>query len=147
MLPSGAFVGLEVFGAALGDLLIIAEGQLRPHVPPEQRARLYDRLVELHRDVLAAVPLPAHRPQGWNDTAGAFALRLQAAVAGEPQKALDVADHSAKRLFDTLPIHISMRQLDEEVVYGAVRFRMIGVSQEMQRLLKPDALARSLLAP
>lgn len=135
----------EVFATALGDLLIIAEGQLRPHVPPEQRARLYDRLVSLHREVLAAMPIPVHRPQGWNDTAGAFALRLQAAVAGEPQKALDVADHSAKRLFDTLPIHISMRELDEEVVYGAVRFRMIAVSQDMQRIMRADALARSLV--
>jgi hypothetical protein len=137
----------EVFGAALGDLLIIAEGQLRLHVPPEQRARLYDALVRLNGDVLASAPLPMHRPQGWHDIEGAFALRLQAAMAGGPQNALDVADHSAKRLFDTLPIHISMRELDEEVVYGAVRFRMIAVSQEMQRLLKPDALARSLLAP
>ena len=135
----------EVFATALGDLLIIAEGQLRPHVPPEQRARLYDRLVILHGEVLAAMPIPVHRPQGWGDATGAFTLRLQAAAAGEPQKALDVADHSAKRLFDTLPIHISMRELDEEVVYGAVRFRMIAVSQDMQRIMRADALARSLV--
>lgn len=135
----------EAFATALGDLLIIAEGQLRPYVPTEQGGRLYDALVRIHGEVLTALPLPVHRPQGWGDTSGAFALRLQAAAAGAPQKALDIADHTAKRLFDTLPIHISMRELDEEVVYGAVRFRMIAMSQEMQRLMDAPALARDLV--
>ena len=63
-----------------------------------------------------------------------------------PPRTLELADHSAKRLFDTLPIHISMRRLDEEVVYGAVRFRVIAVSQEMERRLAAADLARQLLA-
>ncbi len=75
-----------------------------------------------------------------------FTERLEAAVGGKPRAALDVADHSAKRLFDTLPIHISMRELDEEVVYGAVRFRMVAVRQEMQRRLDGASLARELAA-
>jgi hypothetical protein len=75
-----------------------------------------------------------------------FALRLKEASCREPRQALDVADHSAKRLFDTLPIHISMRALDEEVVYGAVRFRMIAVSQEMQRRVVAADLVRQFLA-
>ena len=79
------------------------------------------------------MPVPAHRTQGWGDAIASFVLRLKTAGEGEPRQALDVADHSAKRLFDTLPIHSSYRELDEEVVYGAVRFRMIAVSQEMQR--------------
>jgi hypothetical protein len=57
-----------------------------------------------------------------------------------------VADHSARCLFDTLPIHASMRELDEEVVYGAVRFRMIAVSQEMERRLGAAEVASQLLA-
>ena len=65
------------------------------------------------------MPAPAHRPDGWVDAVASFTLRLKAASLGEPQRALDVADHSAKRLFDTLPIHISMRELDEEPVYGS----------------------------
>jgi hypothetical protein len=39
-----------------------------------------------------------------------------------------------------------MRALDKEVVYGAVRFRMIAVSQEMQRRIAAPDLARQLLA-
>jgi hypothetical protein len=134
----------ETFAAALSDLFLLAEGQLRPHVVPERRERLRRALVQAHGAVLSGQPLPAHRQQGWEDALASFAARLAAAAAGEAPRALDVADHSAKRLFDTLPIHISMRQLDEEVVYGAVRFRMIAVAQQMQLRFVPAELARQL---
>jgi hypothetical protein len=39
-----------------------------------------------------------------------------------------------------------MRSLDEEVVYGAVRFRMVAVSQEMQRRVSAAKLLPELLA-
>ena len=74
-----------------------------------------------------------------------FGERFRTASLRAPQQALDVADHSAKRLFDTLPIHISMRELDEEPVYGSVRFRMVAVSQEMQRRLAAADLVVQLL--
>jgi hypothetical protein len=134
----------ETFVTALGDLAIVAEGVLRPQLAPEQRGRLCAMLLELHNGILAALPAPAHRPHGWDDAIEAFASRLHAASARPPQQALDVADHSAKRLFDTLPIHLSMRELDEPVVYGAVRFRMIAVRQEMQRRFAAAGLARAL---
>jgi hypothetical protein len=94
------------------------------------------------------MPIPVHRPEGWGEALASFSARLRAAAAlDEPQEALDVADHSAERLFETLPIHLSMRELDEEVVYGAVRFRMIAVSQEMRRRFDAAELARQLTAP
>ncbi|MGQ0526203.1 MAG: hypothetical protein ACT4P8_21375 [Betaproteobacteria bacterium] len=135
----------EAFATLLGDLLIVAEGHLRSHVAPESRHRLGEALTALYRSVMAGVPRPVHRPHGWDDSIAAFTLQMQAACAGQPQQALDVADHSAKRLFDTLPIHLSYRELDEEVIYGAVRFRMIAVSQEMRRRMDCTALARSLI--
>jgi hypothetical protein len=76
----------------------------------------------------------------------ALAARLQAASAAPPKPAVEVADHSAKRLFDTLPIHSSYRELDEEVVYGAVRFRMIAVNGEMQQRIAAAPLIENLLA-
>jgi hypothetical protein len=135
----------ETFAAVLGDLLIVTEGCLRPHVTAEQHPRLCTGLIELHSAVLTSLPAPAHRPQGWNDALESFAQRLKTASLGNPPQALDVADHSAKRLFDTLPIHISMRELDEEVVYGAVRFRMIAVSQEMQGRIAAADLAKQFV--
>ncbi|HEX9278501.1 MAG TPA: hypothetical protein VGA51_19155 [Casimicrobiaceae bacterium] len=137
----------ETFVAVLGDLLIIAEGYLRAHALVEQRAPLQKALLAMYSAALTRLPPPVHRPDGWGDAIAAFTLRMKTIGLGEPKRALDVADHSAKRLFDTLPIHASMRALDEEVVYGAVRFRMIAVSQEMQRRLRaPDLVGRLLAA-
>jgi hypothetical protein len=136
----------ETFAAVLGDLLILVEGTLRPHVAAEQRPRLCEAFIKVHSDVLTSTPVPAHRPEGWSDAVASFNERFRTASRAEPQQALDVADHSAKRLFDTLPIHISMRELDEEPVYGSVRFRMIAVSQEMRRRLAAAELVSQLLA-
>jgi hypothetical protein len=135
----------ETFATVLGDLLIITEGYLRPHIAVEQRPRLCGALSGLYAAVLAPLPAPLHRAHGWSEAIETCTLRLNAASLGKPQQALDVADHSAKRLFDTLPIHASMRALDEEVVYGAVRFRMIAVSQEMQRRIVAADLVPQLL--
>jgi hypothetical protein len=137
----------ETFTAVLGDLLILVEGYLRTQVAAEEQARLLAALDGVYCAVLSPLPRPAHRGDGWADAMESFNTRLRAASVATPQQALDVADHSAKRLFETLPIHISMRQLDEEVVYGAVRFRMIAVSQEMRRRLAAADLARRLIAP
>jgi hypothetical protein len=120
----------ETYAAVLGDLLIVVEGHLRPHAAG-QHARLCEALVGLYSAASG------------KET---FVARFQAASRGGPQAALDVADHSAQRLFETLPIHSSYRELDEEVVYGAVRFRMIAVSAEMQRRLAAAELVRQLLA-
>ena len=136
----------EAFAAVLGDLLILAEAALRPHVPPEEREKLGAALAALHARILSSMPAPAHRSQGWDDVAGSFALRLRAASGGAPAQALDVADHSAKRLFDTLPIHSTYRELDEEVVYGAVRFRMIAVNQELHRRIAASQIVGEMLA-
>lgn len=135
----------ETFVTVLGDLLIITEGSLRRHVTAAEQPRLCDALVGLYSAILTSMPPPAHRAQGWSDAVESFSQRLKEASRAEPRQALDVADHSAKRLFDTLPIHLSMRKLDEEVVYGAVRFRMIAVSQEMRRRLAAADLTQRLL--
>jgi len=92
------------------------------------------------------MPAPAHRAQGWGDATDLFAPRLTTASTAAPRQARAVADHSARRLFETLPIHSSYRELDEEVVYGAVRFRMIALSGEMQRRFAAPELVRQLLA-
>jgi len=136
----------ETFLAVLGDLLILTEGHLRPHAAAEHQPRLRKTLIGLHAAVLAGMPAPAHRAQGWGDATDLFAPRLTTASAAAPRQARAVADHSARRLFETLPIHSSYRELDEEVVYAAVRFRMIALSAEMQRRFAAPELVRQLLA-
>lgn len=136
----------ETFVTVLGDLLILVEGTLRPQAGAERHPALCEALIGLYSSVLAPLAVPVHRAHGWDDAIASATVRLRTASLGKPQLALDVADHSARRLFDTLPIHASMRALDEEVVYGAVRFRMIAVSQEMQRRIAAADLVRQLVA-
>jgi hypothetical protein len=136
----------ETYVTVLGDLLIVSEGYLRPHAQARHGSSLSEALIRLYSEILAPFPVPSHRPGGWGDATAEFSVRLKAASLGEPQQALDVADHSAKRLFDTLPIHLSMRELDEEPVYGSVRFRMVAVSQEMERRLRGAELSEELVA-
>jgi hypothetical protein len=131
----------ETFAVVLGDLLILAGGHLRPQ---GAEPRLVETLAGLYKTILEALPAPSHRPEGWGDLPEAFAERLKRVAW--PPRTLDLADHSAKRLFDTLPIHISMRKLDEEVVHGAVRFRMVAVHQELQRRMIAERLAAELTA-
>jgi len=136
----------DTFAAVLGDLVLVAEGKLRPHVATGEHGRLCAALAGLYPAILATVPPPAHRADGWAEAIASFALRFREASKGQPRQALDVADHSARCLFESLPIHTRYRELDEEVVYGAVRFRMIAVSQELERRLDPAQMAGELLA-
>jgi len=136
----------DSFAAVLGDLLIVAEGKLRPHVATGEHSRLCEAITGLYSAILATVPPPAHRADGWGEAIASFTLRFRETSLGKPRQALDVADHSARCLFESLPIHTSYRELDEEVVYGAVRFRMIAVSQEMERRVRAADLTAELLA-
>jgi hypothetical protein len=136
----------EAFAELLGDLTLLAEARLRPHASAEQRARVQEALLGLHTTILGSMPAPAHRPQGWSDLLASFEARFRSASVAQPSQTLELADHAAKRLFETLPIHASMRELDEEVVYGAVRFRMIAVNQELQRRLAAADIVSALSA-
>ena len=135
----------ETYAVVLGDLLILIEGHLRPHAGAERQKQLCDALLRVHSEILTGAA-PVHRPDGWDDVVSAFAVRLPAASRATPRPAAEVADHSAKRLFDTLPIHSSYRELDEEVVYGAVRFRMVAMKREIEQRIAAPELAKALLA-
>jgi hypothetical protein len=136
----------ETHAAVLSDLLVLLEGHLRPHAPAAHVARLGEALARLYREILEAPEAPAHRPNGWGDACASFAARLQGIQAAAPLGPAEIADYSAKRLFDTLPIHSNHRELDEEVVYGAVRFRMIAVNQELRTRIAAERLSAELLA-
>jgi hypothetical protein len=139
----------ESFAATLADILIMTEGFLRPGVSalgdPDAARRVGDALAELYPEILASYPVPPHRgDKGWADAEAAFTIRFAATRAQPPRPPVEVADHSARRLFETLPIHASMRELDEEVVHGAVRFRLTAVHQELLRRARVPELIAAL---
>ncbi len=141
----------ESFAATLADILIIIEGFLRPEVAAlgngDAARRVGDALAGLYPEILASYPVPPHRAdKGWADAEAAFAIRFAAVRAQPSRPPAEVADHSARRLFETLPIHSSMRERDEEVVHGAVRFRLIAVHQEFLRRARVPELIAALAA-
>lgn len=141
----------ESFAATLGDVIVLVEGFLRPatsaHGGADAARRVADALADLYPEILASYPVPIHRTaKGWSDAEAAFTLRFAATLAHPPRRAVDVADHSARRLFETLPIHTNMRQFDEEIVFGAVRFRLAAVHQELTRRAQPAELIAALAA-
>ncbi len=140
----------ESFAATLGDILILTEGFLRtagPRIKQDQRQRVDAALAGFYPAILASYPLPTHRTdKGWKDAEAEFAIRFAAACAAPPGAPAQVALHSAARLFETLPIHTNMRQFDEEIVHGAVRFRMVAVHQDLGRRANPEKLVAALAA-
>lgn len=136
----------ESYAAVLSDLVLITEARLfEPARTLGAGAGLKPALAALYREVLLSHPVPAHRPQGWNDVIAEFDRRqagFDAQAAPLPDK---IILFSARRLFDTLPIHTNMRQFDEEIVFGAVRFHAAAFSQRLGAQLRPEAVAKSLL--
>jgi hypothetical protein len=141
----------ESFAATLADLLVITEGYLRPAATAVGGAHTVEHvgtaLARFYPEILSSYPMPAHRStQGWSDVEAAFAIRFAAALAATPRQPADIANHSARRLFETLPIHTNMRELDEEIVHGAVRFRLVATHQELLRRAKFPELIAALAA-
>jgi hypothetical protein len=137
----------ESFAAVLADVLIVTEGLFRRRlVDPALAAAAGRALAAFYPAILAGHPLPTHRPEGWADAEAEFARRRAAALAAEPAAVVDVATHSARRVFDTLPIHSNMRIHDEEVVFGSVRFLMVSFFQKLEQRLAVEEVAHDLAA-
>jgi hypothetical protein len=133
----------ETFAEAAGDIAVMAEGLLR--APAGAAApRLRRRLEQLYAAILAAYPLPAHRADGWDDVVEGFRRKLAAAAVAPPRHSAAIAMATARRLFATLPINPEWRQWDEELVHGAVCFRMVSVHQDLEKRIDSAALARDL---
>lgn len=134
----------ETFAVAAADVLIIAEGLLRSDAGAAAPA-VAERLKAFYPKMLMNQELPEHRSQGWDDAIAAFAQRFDRAVREPPLPAAEVGLHTFRRLFETLPIHAKMRKQDEEVVHGAVCFRMVAFRQRLDQRLDRAAVIRDLL--
>jgi hypothetical protein len=131
----------EAFAAVLADVLLVAEGILRPHVDGE---RLAGSLRSLYSKVLAEQAVPPHRTHGWDDVIAAFAERLESTRAAPPEDARTISQSSAKRLFDMLPLHTNYRNIDEELIVASVTFQVVALRDKMVSSFDAPALARSL---
>jgi hypothetical protein len=135
----------EAFAAVLADLVMVAEAHLRPAAAGRLVA-VADRLVDLYREILARHPVPAHRAEGWQAEIGAMRTRLTAAQETLPLSIMKISETSARRVYDTLPIHERLREPDQPAVEANVRFLMVGLAHKFEANFDTAAIVDDLLA-
>lgn len=136
----------EAYVAVLADLVVLTEGRLRP--PAGERAgELVGVLTELFSGVLAGHTRPPHRAAGWPAEIAALQDRLALAQVAEPMPAVKVAEVSAHRLYETLPIHPDLRVRDKPALIANVQFRMVSQCDEFDRRLDARAVVADLIGP
>ena len=142
----------EGFAAAAGDLILIVEGDLRPH--GAGAAPFWRRL---YREVLAAEPVPEHRAgegsngegsagEGWADRIAEFDRRLEVRLVGPPAGVEAISEHSAGVIIDYAPVEDAIREVDREMVTNNVQFRFIEHVEALRRRADWPALAAAIRA-
>lgn len=133
----------EAYASALGDVLIVAEGYLRPD-EPAARSRLADRLAASY-DRLIDRDLPAHR-QDWSDAKAAFAVRFAAARQLATPEAPDaVITGTARLIYENVPIHDRLKREDFVVIRGDLRLHMLAMQAAMLKRFRRAVLQAALL--
>lgn len=132
----------EAYASALGDVLLVAEGYLRPFVDPPLRVRVADALAGLYPAILDQ-NLPAHR-QTWDDAKAAFMDRFAAARQADPAAPDAVIDGTARLIHEQVPIHPRLKREDLEVIQGDLRLHMLALHAAMVKRFRPAALVAAL---
>jgi hypothetical protein len=135
----------EAFAAVLADLLVVVEGRLRPSLA-DRPALLADWLAAIGRDILARHAAPAHLPGGWSEAEAAIRRHLADAQLGGPRPAGEIGRTAGARVYETLPIHASLRGHDRELVTNNIRFGLVRAAETMTDRLDLPALAAEIRA-
>ncbi|HSF94502.1 MAG TPA: esterase [Thermohalobaculum sp.] len=130
----------EGFAAAAGDLILLAESELRPLVRTGAAVWL-----ALYCEVLAAQPMPPHR-RDWDDRIAAFERRLTAHLAADPAGIEAISQHSAEVILQFAPVDDTIRAMDREMVTNNVKFRFIDHFDGLRQRTDWPALAADISA-
>lgn len=133
----------EAYASALGDVLIVVEGHLRPEHQSE-RVRLADALAARY-DRLIDITLPPHR-QDWQDAKTAFAARFATARQTEATPPDKVIGGTARLIYDLVPIHERLKREDLVVIRGDLRLHMLAAHAAMLKRFRRDDLRAALLS-
>ena len=136
----------QAMAAVLGDVVLVAEGFLRPHVADEA-PQLAAALTAMFSAILDSSPAPEDARAQWRGLPEEVAARLARVQLGPVHNAAEIARTSGARVFDLLPIHPSVRIDDREIVVNSVRFGMVAFSETLARAVgDPAELTRQLAA-
>lgn len=133
----------ESFAAVLADMIVLTEGRLRPSAGGDPNV-LVEPLLDLYRAIIGEYPVPAHRTEGWDADIASFRQRLQRAQMIAPMAPSDVALVGARRVFDVLPVYSQYREVDYQVIEGAVRFGIIAFNDQLRARLQVAAVLTDL---
>jgi hypothetical protein len=134
----------EAYAAVLSDLLVFLHDVLRSAAAGRESS-LTEPLRQLYREILERHPVPAHRSAGWADAVEEHSVRLAQAALAPPRGIAKIAEHSAQRLYATLPIHERLRGPDKPAIVANVQFLMVGLAHEFRRF-DAEALVGELLS-
>lgn len=121
----------------------MAEGMIRPHAGSS--LDLHAALVGLGREVFAGFPLPpGEDPLFWDKAIEALDHDLGLAGLGPPKPVHEIALARAREIFERLPVHETLRQLDFTMFRNTLRFHMAEIGTQFAERADLLALARAL---
>lgn len=133
----------SAFALVLADLLLVAEGYLRPAAAGREDA-LEALLLGAGDRILAANPHPLRDGGDWTPEKAEIREKLARARLAPPVPAANVGHDSARKIYDSLPIHPKLRREDFEVTEGMIRFAHVAFREELERRVATAAILAEL---
>ena len=127
--------------AMVGEMV---EGVLRPHAGADKRA-LFDEYIKLVLSIFDHYPVPD--PIGkdaWRDARSELALRLDQISMHPAKRVIDIPEQYAKRYFEMMPIHESMRSRDIGTTLGYLKLTLVNMYEELGKRMDAALLADEL---
>jgi hypothetical protein len=135
------------FVIALADVVEMVEAALRPAARGREAA-LLDRLIAIAEAVIHRYPVPANEPfDFWVTQVDWLRDRLAEIQLAPPKAVKDIPLSTARRMFELMPIHQSLRGGDFVVVRNHLRSNLCRMSEEFGQRVEIEPLLADTLAP
>lgn len=132
----------RAFPVGLRLVAEMVEGQLRPHVAPDEAPRLLDRVTGLAMRVIARHEAPAVLASGeWEAAREAVRLRLARLQLHPPKRVKDIPVQDTDEIFGLMPIHESLRLNDRQLVQNNLRVNLCRIYEDFVAETDVAALA------
>lgn len=135
------------FPIALANVVEMVEGALRP-TARDAETELLERLVAIAEAVIHRYPVPeGESADFWVTRIAWLRERLAGIQLTPPKPVKDIPLDTARRMFDLMPIHRSLRGEDFVVVRNHLRSNLCRMSEEFGQRVDKEPLVADILAP
>jgi hypothetical protein len=129
----------KAFAMVLSDMTMIVEGYLRP-----DDASLRENMWAWLADVYVRILDQQETSFNFTEDKRAFSERLGHARLAPPGPAVELMTQSVQPIYDSLPIHETLRGDDLEVIGGLLRFGAATFREQLERRCNPSMILRDL---